>query len=515
MANKDNKNFVDTMLEAQKQMVETVTEQSKKFANGNNVMKESVEKGSEWYKNWLDGQKTFFTSAKEKAADVNNDTQDNMNKMNEFYQNWYNTQAEWAKQMWDMNMNYMKNATQQNNTTAGNPTEMWNNWMNNWNTWSKNMNQANQWNDMMNKMQAMNPFSMDAWKEAQNNWTNLYNQYYEMLNGSFSNLQKDMQNGTTEDAYRNMVNVSEAFTRFSEMWMPFWKSIQDKTFNSEMFKQYANPAVYQDLMDKYFGFMPEQSREYMQNMTKMMQDNMGKMGEQGTAAYEQMRNMMGNMTPAPSEMFGNMMNNYNAFYKMMNDAAAPFTKMMTPNQHTKTMAEWNDIANRIAIYNIKNAELQYMVYNQGTKVMDNLADYVAEKVKTGEEVNSLMAVYQEWLNISDSTYVELFESQDYSKLMAEVNAMQLTLRKDVEQQMEKYMVGLPVATRSEMDELYKTIYDLKKEVRNLEKASKEAKEAAKAATAKATSAATAAAKAPAAKATTTAKKTTTSRTTKK
>ena len=31
------------------------------------------------------------------------------------------------------------------------------------------------------------------------------------------------------------------------------------------------------------------------------------------------------------------------------------------------------------------------------------------------------------------------------------------------------MVGIPVATRSEMDEMYKTIYDLKKQVRQLEK----------------------------------------------
>jgi hypothetical protein len=31
------------------------------------------------------------------------------------------------------------------------------------------------------------------------------------------------------------------------------------------------------------------------------------------------------------------------------------------------------------------------------------------------------------------------------------------------------MVGVPVATRSEMDEMYKTIYELKKQVRQLEK----------------------------------------------
>lgn len=475
MANKDSKNFVDTIVEAQKQMVDTVTEQSKKFANGNNVVKETVEKGSEWYKNWLEGQNNMFSTAKEKAATMTGKTQEGTDKMSEYYQNWMNSQMEMAKNMWEMNMNQMKNNTQ--NTTVNNdPMAMWNNMTNNWNNWTKNMSQAAQWNDMMNKFQSANPFanntnpfSADAFKKVSEDWTGMFNQYYEMLNSSFSNMQKDIQNGTTQDAFRNMVNVSEAFTRFSEMWTPFMKSIQEKTFNTEMFKEYVNPAMYKDMMDKYFGFMPEQNREYMQNMTNMMQENFAKMSKGSMGGFNQMRDMMGNMMPGQSDIFGTMLNNHNSFTKMMSDATGPFMKMMGSDKNAKSMAEWSDIANRMAIYNIKNAEMQYMVYNQGTKVMDNLADYIAKKVESGEEITSMMTVYQEWLNIGDKTFVELFESEEYGKMMAEVNAMQLTLRKDVEKQLEKAMVGIPVATRSEMDEIYKTIYDLKKQVRELEK----------------------------------------------
>jgi polyhydroxyalkanoate synthase subunit PhaE len=47
--------------------------------------------------------------------------------------------------------------------------------------------------------------------------------------------------------------------------------------------------------------------------------------------------------------------------------------------------------------------------------------------------------------------------------------LQMKLRKEMDMQAEKMLGGLPVATRSEMDELYKVIYDLKKEVRQLEK----------------------------------------------
>lgn len=154
---------------------------------------------------------------------------------------------------------------------------------------------------------------------------------------------------------------------------------------------------------------------------------------------------------------------------MMSEAYAPFTKMMTPGQQTQNMLEWQDIANRMAIYNIKNAELQYMMYSQGTKVMDKLAENIMQKIENGVEINSIMALYQEWLNLGDKTFVSLFESDEYSVLMAEVSAMQLKLKKDIELQMEKLFAGIPVATRSEMDELYKTIYELKKQVRQMSK----------------------------------------------
>jgi class III poly(R)-hydroxyalkanoic acid synthase PhaE subunit len=123
----------------------------------------------------------------------------------------------------------------------------------------------------------------------------------------------------------------------------------------------------------------------------------------------------------------------------------------------------------MAIFNIKNAELQYMMYQQGNKVMDKLVENITNKVENGTEISSMTALYQEWLNISDKVYVELFESDEYSKLMAEVSALQMKLRKEMDLQTEKMLGGLPVATRSEMDELYKVIYDLKKEVRQLEK----------------------------------------------
>ena len=102
------------------------------------------------------------------------------------------------------------------------------------------------------------------------------------------------------------------------------------------------------------------------------------------------------------------------------------------------------------------------------KVMEKIAASTMHKIENGEEVNSMMKLYQDYLNTSDKTYVELFETDEYSKLMAEVTSLKMGIKKSVENQMEKSFVNIPLATRSEMDEVYQTIYDLKKLVRSLE-----------------------------------------------
>jgi hypothetical protein len=472
MANENTTSFVDTMLEAQKGFINSVTENTKKLANGNTIVNETIEKGNEWYKNWLDNQKNIFAQTTEKATETANTAKTNAGNMTEFFQNWYNTQMNWGKNLWETSQNALKDATSK--ATSTNPMEQmtsaYNNWMSQWNNMTSNMNTANTWMNNMQQFSNMNPFNMDAWKNTNTDMSGMFSQWQQLVTNSFSEWQNHLQNGTTQDAFRSMLNSTEGFTRFSEMWAPMWKSIQDKTFNNDLYKKMMNPAAYQEFMDKFFGFMPEGSRQYMQQMTAMMQNGAKQFGSNGMNGFNQMRQMMSTMPGMNgNDMFTNMLSNYQNMQSMMQNAASPMARMITPNKYTKKMTELQEIADRSMVYNIKNAQLQYMMYTQGTKVMDALAESVMHKMEQGEEVKSMLSLYQEWMSISDKNFVSLFESDEYSALMGEVSALQLKLRKDMEGQMEQMLHGIPVATRTEMDELYKTIYELKKEVRQLSK----------------------------------------------
>lgn len=445
-------------MDAQQQVVDTMVETSKKFTNGNALMNDTIEKGTEMYKKSINSVKETIENVSGKTNTVKEEVKNSNNAMTDFFTNLATQQKVWANQMTEMNKTFLSNMM--------NPTAMQTPMQNMMNTWNTMMTQ----NPMQNMMNQMNPANMQGqMDQATAQMKAFWNQFQSLLNTNYSEFSKNFQNGTLMDSYKGMFNMSEGFSKFYELWMPMMKSINDKTFNLDTFKANIDMAKYKEFMDKYFTFMPVGTQDYMTGVNKMWMDMWKNTSTQSTDMMNQMKSSMNNMMPG---MFGNpftnMLNQYNSTYSQMMNAVSPFGKLMTPTADTKTMQEWNNILNNMNIYNMKSAEMQYMVYEIGGKVMEKLAENLMHKIENGEEINSIMKLYQEWLNTSDAMYVELFETDEYSKLMAEVSSMQLRIKKDVELQMEKMFTNVPVATRSEMDEVYQTIYDLKKQVRQLQ-----------------------------------------------
>ncbi len=460
MANKTNSNgnFFETLMDAQKTAFDTMVENTRKFTNGNTMMNETIEKGNEFVKKAVDATRENIDKANAYNSTVQAETKKNTEKMNEYFNNWKNQQTEWAKQMQEMNMNFLKNVW--NTNQMQNPATQFQNM---WNTMNSNFDV----NQMMNMMNPANFQSqMDkGMEQAKAFWA----QFQSIMNNNYSDFMKNFQDGTLAEAYKGMFNTSEGFSKFYEMWMPMMKSMQDKTFSFDQFTKNLNMDQFKSFMDQFFSFMPQGSQEYMNQMKSMYSEAYKNGNAQMKEMMSGFKSSMNQMMP---DMFQNpytaMLNGYNTMYGQMMNAVSPFAKLMTPSNDTKNMQEWMNIFNQMNIYNIKNAELQHMVYETGMTAMNQLAENVMHKIENGEDVSSMMKLYQDYLNLSDNQYVALFETDAYSQLMAEVSAMKMSIKKSVETQMEKMFVNIPLATRSEMDEVYKTIYDLKKLVRTLQ-----------------------------------------------
>ena len=481
-----DKNFYENFADSQKKVIENITESASKVTN-NPVVKETLEKGSDLYKNWLDNQLSFLNEQTEKLKDTKATL--SPEEVAATAKNWMETQMKMTREFMDFSMNTLKSYME--STFKATPY--------------------------------FNGPVADDMKKMYNDSMNLFNQWNDTLTNSYEDMLKNFKPGSVKDTMAGMLNMTASYNKFSELWMPFMKSLQDKSFNADMFKNMVNPTAYKEMFEKMFNFNNVNpfanwtsmmnmnnfnSTDWMKNFTNMMNPSanpfngmMGNWMGGWNANTNPMNDMMSNwmksfnvntnpyqewmksswnnfsqnnwmnqfQMPASPEFFGNMMNNYNSMYANTQQMFAPMFRMMPANANKQNLDAFNSLVNKMMQYNIKFGEMQYLTYTTGSKAMQKVAERMQEKVSKGEEFKGMNSLYTEWLSISDKVFVELFETDEYSKIQAEVASLQHSIKKEAELMMEKMFVNIPVITRSEMDGNYKTIHDLKKRVSELEK----------------------------------------------
>jgi hypothetical protein len=402
------KNMFETMADMQKQAVENFTNAAEQMKK-NMLNTNGADLSSDLFRKWYESQMSFFNQ----NGTENKGTANPM----EFFNTWMNTQMETAK------------------------------------TWFGN-------NQFMNNM----PMNEDM-KKNYDNVMGQFNNWLNTMNNTYSEMLKNFNAGSGKEAFAGMFNNAEMYLKSFEFWMPMFKSMQDKSFNPEQFRQMFNAPMFKDMMDKMFNMQPD----FMKNMSEEAKANMMKAMDANKELFNNMKNAMNSGLPNANEAFANMFTNYNSMYSNINNAVAPFMKLVSPGADKKNMETMNELANEFNIFNMKNSQLQYMMYATGMKAMDEVAETIYNKIRNGEEVNNFMTIYSEWLNINDKNFVQLFETEEYSKIQGEVSSLGMKMKRAIDLQMEKAMEKLPLINRTEMDELYMTIHELKKRIASLEK----------------------------------------------
>jgi BMFP domain-containing protein YqiC len=367
--------------------------------------------------------------------------------------------SDFFKKWYDSQMSFFNQNAQQ--TNSGNPMEFFNTWMNN------QMGLAKNWLDASGNM--MKSFNMGNHNNEQlSNMMNLYNSWMNSMTSTYTEMYKNFQgNLTSKNAFSGMFNNAEMYMKVFELWMPMFKSMQDKTFTPELFKQMFNAPLFKDMMDKMFGMQPDFMKNFMGN--DLMKENMNKMMDMNKGMYDQYKNMLNTATPDMTQYFGQMNNGFQQIMQMMQNAAAPLMKLMPANKQKQQLDAMNEMANLFQSFNMLNTKIQYHMYQTGLKASEEVAENIYNRMRNGEEMSSFINLYSEWLNTNDKHFVNLFSSEEYSKLQGELNSVGMKMKRHMDLQMEEAFANLPLVNRSEMDELYHTIHELKKRIHTLEK----------------------------------------------
>ncbi len=432
---KNTKNLMDTMVESSSKTINNWVETAKK-AQKAAMSGASLEKNSELYKEWLTNQMSIFKnitlsndSTKEgtDAAEKNQSTA----TVEEFYKNWYNNQLEVYKKMTDFNQNLL-------------------------NTWMNYGKPAQEVNENFSKMN-------QAWTGVYENWVNT-------LNNTYNNLSNTFKNNLNKDVFEQMFNSQNVMMKMNEFYAPFLKAMQNGTFNMDTYKKMFDVAEYKKQMESIFaGFMPQNNlKEFFESYATQVQSMISNTQNFSKEYQENLQKFVESYPQLFSTDFSKMIGSYNQIQENWQKTFAPFVKLMPQGKEKERMQASFETMDKMAVYYIKNAQLQYLILGTGQKALEQSLKLVADKFQNETEITSFNKFFQEWVNLNENTFIELFNSDEYSALRAEVTSLSLAVKKDLEVQFENQMAAYPFVFKTDMNELYQTIHDLKNKVKALE-----------------------------------------------
>lgn len=428
---KTNNPIIDNMMDAQANAMNTWMDSAKKFqaafASGN-----AMTEGQSMYKDMMDKQSAMFNGMNGGMANpfMNNET-----KPEEFFKNWYTQQMTGMKQMTDFNQS------------------IYNSMVN----FGKNANDYN------NSFSTMN-----------NAWTNIFNSWMSTMNTSYDTFSSNMKNPFNADMFKNMYEGSQMYMKVQEVFQPMLKAIQNQDFSMDTWKNINNADSYKKMTEQVFGsfFTNNNLKDLFENSTKQMQNFFVNQNGLGKEYFTQMQNMKANFP----EMFSGNSEQMKDLYAKMNNVFGktfePLLKLVNPGKEKENVETTIALMDKVAEFSIKQSELQSHLYKTMQASMETLTEETKEKYKNMQAGNMTMPtandLYNEWVKTNEKLFAELFASDAFSQVKADALGLSMDVKKHFEQQFENVFEQYPIMFKSEMEEVYKTMHDLKKQVKDLQ-----------------------------------------------
>jgi class III poly(R)-hydroxyalkanoic acid synthase PhaE subunit len=265
------------------------------------------------------------------------------------------------------------------------------------------------------------------------------------------------------------LSSSNAYMKAYELWLPLFKAIQQKSVSPDSFKDLIDPAKFKEMMDRVFGFNPDAASQLAEQVKSLL--------ESYAHASQGFVNPWVEASRKGFNSFPQIMEGHpESFMKIFHTMFGAFDSTVGRVFHVPAVGKDREKVELLlrsldvlSVYLAKNTEFEHTMYVTGLAASEKMIAAIADKVKDGGEFKDFGEFFNLWITVNEKAYAELFQTEDYAKMQGELLEAALNVRTHSFKLTELYLYDLPIALRSEMDDLYKTVYELKKKVKKMEK----------------------------------------------
>jgi class III poly(R)-hydroxyalkanoic acid synthase PhaE subunit len=117
-----------------------------------------------------------------------------------------------------------------------------------------------------------------------------------------------------------------------------------------------------------------------------------------------------------------------------------------------------------------NFEYQVVLVDVWLKAFEELTRELASFTEKGETLQNWQQFLQVWSSVFDRVFAQTFRSVDALEVQGKFLNSALTYKLHQQQLMEVFLKMYDLPTRSEVDEIHRSIYEMRKEIKSLKKA---------------------------------------------
>jgi len=416
-------------METQQKAMNSFVETANKFQE---AMKSEnpMEKSTEVYKNWWENQMAMFnnTTTEHKTDNKVNET---FEKSEEFFKNMYTAQLDAFKKAADFNLGMY----------------------NTLNSFGKTSTETNQ-----------------NFLDLNSTWNTLFESWNKTLNSTMHSLNTMMPGTSHQELFKNAMNTNALYFKLQDFYKPFFQAFHTKDFSYEGMKNMFDPSNYKKVTEELFSsFFPTTNLNTMlESNMKMVKDFFANNTTVNKDFQEYWKLFTDKFPYLISGDFAKFTETFKGFNTSLTETFSPIMKLVAPSKEKENVELAMVNFDKAATYQLKLNELQNHLYKTGQHVSTDMFTYLTEKMKETTMTTSFQPFFNEWVNINEKHYTNLFSTEEFSKLKADLTTLSFEIKKNLEKQFENRIESLPLVVKSEMDELYKTIHDLKKTVKTLE-----------------------------------------------
>ena len=355
---------------------------------------------------------------------------------------------------------YWKNFVPANLT---NPMDFWKN-LPGMDAW-KNLPGMDAWKNLPNMDAWKNLPGMDYWKTFQNPeaWKSLPGMdFWKNFQGldmwkSFSPVLPNM--GDFSNMFNYKIPGMELYTKVFDLWKGLGNPV---TFAQDFQDKYLDLVqdVFHNAMPGNFGGMLDKPMELMDTCVNFYKENLAPWMEIDPS-------ILNKLATGDSSAYTEFFQTFNEKY---DETIGKYFEVAGLGLNRESNEEQMHAVNAYYKAMFASAELASQFANAMTQNSKTLAEQFEKAVAEGKNMSTFRDFYNLWYKNTEDALMNLFATDEFTKVFNDFAEKYGNYMSASNKVMERALSSLPIPTNTDMRSLYKTVYDLRKQVRDLTRA---------------------------------------------